>query len=87
MADSFSHQPSGLADPFLHLAEVTPSDVADLDQVARGFFVGGEGDVTLTTAAGETVTLVGLPAGLLVPVRTKRIHATGTTATDLVAGW
>lgn len=64
---------------------VTPSDSADLTYVSRGLYVGGQGDVSVVTRGGQTVTFVGA-VGLL-PVRVSRVRATGTTATDIVTLW
>lgn len=66
-------------------AEVTPSDTADLPHVARALYVGGAGDVRVTTVAGDTVTLAGLSGQHVLMV--LRVWATGTTATGIVAEW
>jgi len=87
MSDPFKFYASGLTSPGRNAAAVTPSDVADLASTARAFYVGGAGDVKLTTANGDTVTLVGLAAGIPIPITAQRIFATGTTATSIVAIW
>ena len=51
------------------------------------FYVGTGGDVKITTAAGDDVTLVGLPTGSFVPVQTIKIFNTGTTASNIIALW
>ena len=51
------------------------------------FYVGTGGDVKITTAAGDDVTLVSLPTGAFVPVQTIKIFNTGTTASNIVALW
>ncbi len=66
-------------------AAVTPSDSTDLSFVARGLWVGGAGDVKVTTANGDTITLSGVQAGTLIPVAVSRVFATLTTATLIVA--
>lgn len=63
---------------------VTPSDSTDLTTAARALYVGGTGDVTIITPAGNTVTYSSVPVGVL-PVAAKRVKATGTTATNIVA--
>ena len=65
-------------------AAVTPSDTADLPQFSV-IFVGGAGNVKVTTAQGSAVTFSGLNAGTVLPVRVRRVWATGTTATLLTA--
>ena len=64
---------------------VTPADGADQAQVCRAIWIGGSGDLKVTTRGGDTFTLVGVPAGTLLPLRATRIWSTGTTATNLVA--
>ena len=66
---------------------ITPSDTADIVRADQpmAFYVGGAGDAVLVDNNGTVVTLVGLQAGLIYPIKNiKRINATGTTATNLV---
>lgn len=81
---------SHLTDP-AHFAEaVTPSDSADLTYEARGLYIGTGGDLKVTTAGGSTVSFVGLPSGSILPVRIRRVFATGqpgAIATNIVALW
>ena len=51
------------------------------------FYVGGTGNVKITTAAGDDVTFTSLPTGSFVPVQTIKIFSTGTTATNMIALW
>ena len=73
------------ADPAQDAAAVTPSDTAELSPVARSLYVGGAGDVKVTTEAGTDVTFSGALAGSIIPVRCRRVFSTGTTATNIVA--
>jgi hypothetical protein len=53
-------------------------------------YCGGEGTISVVTAGGDTVELVGVPAGLFIPVQVLRVNAsvvTGTIATNIVALW
>jgi len=50
-------------------------------------YVGNTGNVRVLTAGNDDVTFVGIPAGAFVPVQVKRVFATNTTATDIVALW
>jgi len=86
-ADPFEASRPGLTSPASRGAAVTPSDAADLTTAARALYVGGAGDVTLDTTGGDTLTFASVPAGMWLPVRTARVRATGTTASDIVAVW
>lgn len=70
------------------LKAVTPSNTEDLpDGVAAAVYVGVSGDLKVDTQKGETVTLTALAAGVFHPIPVRRIYATGTSATDIVAGY
>lgn len=65
---------------------VTPSDSATLTNGAcLALYIGVAGNVALVTSQGTTVTFVGLNAGSILPVRTNKVLATGTTATSILA--
>ena len=61
----------------------TPSDSADLTTPSV-VYVGGSGDVKVTTAQGDTVTFVGVIPGGVLPVQVIRVWSTGTTATYML---
>ena len=65
-------------------AAVTPSDSVDLPQFSV-IYVGGAGNVKVTTAQGSVVTFSGVNAGTVIPVRVRRVWSTGTTATLMTA--
>ena len=85
MTDHFDDNVVTMESPAEFAYAVTPHDTNDLDPYTRGFYVGGEGDVKLDTVQGDTVTLVNCPQGSYHPIRTKRIYATTTTATNIIA--
>lgn len=65
---------------------VTPSDSTDLPKgTTKGLYLGGAGNVVVDMADGSTVTLTGLTAGVIHPLSVKRVHATSTTAINIVA--
>jgi hypothetical protein len=77
-------------------AVVTPSNSADIPSVSTQdgsgnngcvLYIGGDGDIKVTTAGGDTVTFIGLLAGTFFPVQVTRVWATDTTATDIIALW
>lgn len=84
MSDTFESWRAGLESPAEHAFAITPADGSDLANTTRGLYVGVSGDVALITAGGDTVTLVGLAAGIIHPIRAARVKSTGTTATSIV---
>lgn len=66
-------------------AAVTPSDTVDLTKIGCGFVVGVAGNVTIVTLGGVAVQFQNVPVGFIYTVAFKRINATGTTATGIVA--
>jgi hypothetical protein len=67
-------------------AAVTPSDSVDLANAAtKGVYVGVSGDVKIDLVTGGTaIVFKAAPVGLL-RVQAKRVYATGSTATNMVA--
>lgn len=86
MSDRFASNADAPFAPSRSLAAITPSDGADLPVFAKAIYVGGAGNIVLRAIddAGNT-TLTGVTAGTIIPVRARRVLATGTTATGLVA--
>jgi hypothetical protein len=75
-------------DPPSNFAAVTPSDTDQLAVVARGIYVGGDGNlVVLGLEDTVAVTFVGLKAGATIVGNIKQVLSTDTTATNLVAMW
>lgn len=71
--------------PALSALDVTPADGADLSRIARGLYIGVGGNVKVDMSSSGTVTFVGVGAGTLLPIYVKRVYATGTTATNIIA--
>ncbi len=61
----------------------TPSDTGDVG-LARGFYAGSTGDVSIVTKSGNTVVFVGVQVGTIIPIHLSRINATGTTVTSIL---
>lgn len=74
------------SDPALGAFAITPNDSTDNmgGKPVRAIWVGGAGNIALTTSNGEDVTISGIIAGTLLPIRPSRIKSTSTTATNLV---
>lgn len=74
--------------PATRAAAVTPSDITDLPTYAKALYVGTTGNIALVPRFAQTdagVTFVGVTAGSILPVQCRRVLATGTTATNIVA--
>lgn len=87
MSDPFALVSPGFESPATHAAAVTPNDSADLGTVSRSLYVGVTGDVKVTTRDGDTEVFVAVPAGSWMPVAAKKVFATGTTASAIIALW
>lgn len=76
------------APPDRHEA-VTPSDTsdgtADFAYVSRAIYVGVGGNVAVVPVTGNPITYVGVPAGAYILGYFKRVNATNTTATNMIA--
>jgi len=49
----------------------------------KALYVGGAGDVTIVTAAGNTALFEAVPAGTILPAQGTKVKSTGTTATKI----
>jgi hypothetical protein len=84
MTDRFADTFSGLDAPASHGFAITPDDDTDLDETTRALYVGGGGDITLTLASGAALNFTNVVSGTILPLRSVRVQATGTTATGIV---
>lgn len=64
---------------------IVPNDGTDLPHATRALFVGVAGNVKVDMVKTGTVTLLNIQAGSVLPVAVKRVWATGTTATNMIA--
>jgi glutamate synthase domain-containing protein 1 len=72
--------------PSSSLLTVTPSNSTILASVARQLYVGTGGDVTVLTVDNQVILFKNVgTAQVIGPFFVKRVNATGTTATDIVA--
>lgn len=85
--DSFANGRGGVEAPLTRLFAITPHDATLLAEATRALYVGGAGNVSVLPVGQSTsVTLVGVQAGSVLPIRVARVNATGTTATSIVGG-
>lgn len=72
--------------PGTSLFAVTPSNSTVFTQAARQLYIGTGGDVVVVTEDDVIVTFKNVPAGFyLGPFFIKKVNATGTTASNIVA--
>jgi hypothetical protein len=69
-----------------HVVDVDTDDAVDLDDPSDALWVGGAGTVKVTTVGGQDVTISGVAAGTLLPIRVTRVWENGTSAT-LIQSW
>lgn len=84
MSNPFANRVPSLSGPATDLLPVSPDDGQDLPSVALALYVETGGAVTFDTVAGNTRTVETTDFQIL-PVGTRRVRATGTTATGLHA--
>lgn len=63
---------------------ITPNDAADLSEVARAIYVGTAGDITVILASDSELEFKNVSSGTILPIQTKAVKTTGTTATDII---
>ena len=81
----FSGRAQSVNGPARRILGIVPSDESDLPEgLARGLFVGGAGTVRMVDDSGNVTDILSA-AHQYHPLRARRIMATGTTATDIVA--
>lgn len=69
-------------------AAVTPNDSADLPSPCQALWIGGAGSGALSviTVGGQQVDFAGVPVGRF-EINARRVRATGTNVTSIVALW
>ena len=81
--DTFGDFTPGLSSPICGGFDIVPDDVVDLPNVTRALVLASGGDVSVVLKNGHAITLRGLTAGVIYPVRASRVLVTGTTAAGL----
>lgn len=84
MTDRFADTAPGLDAPASDGFAITPDDATDLVETTRALFVGSAGDIALVLASGAALTFANVASGTLLPLRARRIEATGTTASAII---
>jgi hypothetical protein len=70
-------------EPAENAFSITPSDVANLEQVTRAISTADAADLDVTMAGGQRVTIT-VAAGVLHPLAVVKVWDAGTTATGIV---
>ena len=74
--------------PCRRWSAIVPSDSTDLAELPKAVYVGGGGDLTMigvdAPAEASGVAWSNVPSASILPVRPRRVLATGTTATLIV---
>lgn len=87
MSDSFSSHNTSLNSPARSAFAITPSDSIDLPETTRAIYTGVGGTMVCILAGDTTaVTFDSLPAGVVIPLRIRRILSTGTTSSMQLIG-
>lgn len=84
MTDGFEGRADSIVAPARHGFAIVPHDGNDLAAETRAIYVGAGGALSVRLAAGDEIDFAGLAAGTLLPIRAIRVHATGTTAAQLL---
>jgi hypothetical protein len=87
MTDIFRRHSRSLTAPPEQGAAVMPDDASDLAAVTRALYVGGAGDLAVLMPDGTPLLFGAVAAGTLLPLRVRRVLATGTSATRIVGLW
>ncbi len=80
----FENRTSSLSGPATDILPVTPNDNTDLPEVAVALYVETGGTLSLVTARGSART-VSVADRSILPVGTRKVNATGTSATGIHA--
>jgi hypothetical protein len=65
----------------------TPSAEGGLSVEPCVLYTGSGGIIRVLTAGGDDVTLVSVPAGVVLPIQIVRVFSSTTNATGMVALW
>lgn len=81
---AFDFTAAGRGEPAMFAEAITTSDSVELTAVTRAIYVGGAGNIAVVMFGGQSVTFTAAVAGTILPIRVKKVLATGTTATAMV---
>lgn len=87
--NNFSQTDQSVVAPYTRAVAITPNDTTDLAEVTRGLNVhkgtgGATTDVAVIMAGDSSAVTLTIECGYIVPLRVRRVLATGTDATRVV---
>lgn len=73
--------------PATNFTPVTPSDTVAVNKDTRALYVGTGGNVAVVSedALSTTITFMNVASGTILPIAPRRVMATGTTASNILA--
>ena len=85
MIDGFATSADAVYAPGTASFAITPSDTAPLQSLPKAVYVGTGGRIAMRGSADAVpIAWVNVPSGSLIPFRAAYVHATGTTAADII---
>lgn len=84
MSERYQGRADDITAPVRRGFAISASNSTDLAAEIRAIYVGGAGDLAAVLSSGDEVSFVGLAGGTVLPVRVRRVKATGTSATYLL---
>jgi len=84
LTNPFENRTSSLSGPATDIVPVTPDDLTDMTDVAIALYVETGGTLSLLTVRGGNRS-VSVADNSILPVGTRRVNATGTTASGIHA--
>ena len=84
MADHFQNLADAPDFQSRRLVAITPHDTNDLAYVTKAVYIGTGGTISIIAADDTAAVSLTVQDGAVLPIRAKRIRATGTTATGIV---
>lgn len=86
--DPMARKSRGPTDPSREIVAITPSNSNELAKYVRSLRVGGGGTIIVlpieAVSDTDTVTITNVADGETLPIGVRRVHATGTTCSNIV---
>ena len=88
--NNFASSEASILSPYTRAVAITPSDTTDLAEIPRALNVhkgtgGSTTDVKVILWGDSDPVTLTFQVGFVVPIRARRVYATGTDATRIVA--